>query len=258
MRNINELKKEGVKVAHIVATSTNSVIGVNNKMPWHIVEDLKHFRRTTYNHVVIMGRKTFESIGEPLPNRVNIVISKSNIVDDRVVCVYSIEDAFFYAKKFITSESKKQIAFDLKRDRVFIIGGGEIYKQTFPHTDEIFLTRIEKEVSNGDVFYPLIDVSFDKDTEWRLQGKIKVNICPKSNITFSFMKLTRHRDKVELPQQMQELINKSRTTTKTLDEVMREMKQGNTLQNKVFQLSSKEYSNPKDFKLDLLKLISEH
>ena len=127
----------------IVACSLNNVIGSNNEIPWHISEDLKHFKEKTLNQCVIMGRKTFESIGRPLPGRENIVItSKEN-----------------YRKKdcIITTDSlEKAIKKSNHLKEIFIIGGERVYKEALELgiVKKIYLTKINKEVSGDRFFHP--------------------------------------------------------------------------------------------------------
>lgn len=132
-------------LSHIAAMAQNRVIGKDNGLPWHLPEDFEFFKQKTKGHILIMGRKTFESLGKPLPKRFHIVISRqkmtSNLSD--VVFVSSFEEAVKHAKK---------IGKDWPEE-VFIIGGGEIYKQTLPYTDRIYLTVIEKNF-DGDAHYP--------------------------------------------------------------------------------------------------------
>lgn len=135
-----------MKLSHIVACSLNHVIGKENKLPWHIPEDLKNFKRLTQHHTIIMGRKTFESIGKPLPNRRNIVISQTlRTPQVEVELVSSIE------------ESLKLCSQDTE---VFIIGGASIYAQTLNLVDTIYMTKVEKFIE-GDSFYPEIPNTFD-------------------------------------------------------------------------------------------------
>ena len=126
----------------IVAMSSNRVIGVNNTLPWHLSEDLKHFKSLTTGHTIIMGRKTYESIGRPLPNRRNIVISRnSNTSYEGVEVVYSLEDAFS-----ISTNDKE----------VFVIGGSNIYEQALSFVDQLYITEIKKSFI-GDAFFPEIN-----------------------------------------------------------------------------------------------------
>ena len=128
----------------IVAMAQNRVIGLNNQMPWHLPADLAWFKKNTLNKPVIMGRKTFESIGRPLPNRHNIVISRQiESIDNKisnVSWVKSIDEAISFAQK-------------QQPDEVFIIGGGNIYKQVLPLIDRLYLTHIDAELQ-GDTYFP--------------------------------------------------------------------------------------------------------
>jgi dihydrofolate reductase len=122
--------------------SSNRVIGVNNTLPWHLSEDLKHFKSLTTGHTIIMGRKTYESIGRPLPNRRNIVISRnSNTSYEGVEVVHSLEDAFS-----ISTNDKE----------VFVIGGSNIYEQALSFVDQLYITEIKKSFI-GDAFFPEIN-----------------------------------------------------------------------------------------------------
>ena len=135
------------KISIIVAMSKNRVIGVKNSLPWHISEDLKRFKRLTTGYPIIMARKTFESIGKPLPERRNIVISRNqNLKVQDVEVVKSIDDAL----KICSSENL-----------IYIIGGEQIYNLAMPYANNIHLTEVNKEVE-GDAFFP----EFDKK-EWK-------------------------------------------------------------------------------------------
>lgn len=123
----------------IVAMSNNNVIGINNKLPWHLSDDLKRFKSLTQGNQIVMGRKTFESIGRPLPNRNNIIITRDlNSKIEGVKIISKIEDIPY-------SEDQK----------TFIIGGGEIYSQTINLCDELFITQINSEIQ-GDTYFPEI------------------------------------------------------------------------------------------------------
>ena len=126
----------------IAAIGKNRELGKDNKLLWHVSEDLKRFRAITTGHPVIMGRKTYESTGRPLPNRVNIVISKQIKKIDGVTVVDSIDFAMDVAKKSIGSEE------------IFVIGGARIYEQFINRADRLYLTLVEKEYPSADVFFP--------------------------------------------------------------------------------------------------------
>ena len=132
-----------MKVNLIVAASLNNCIGKDNKLLWHLPNDLKYFKNITWGFPVIMGRKTFESVNKPLPGRTNIVITRQNEWHfPGVVSVASLEEAL-------------QKAAATNALELFIIGGGEIYQQSLPIADRIYLTRVETEI-NGDAFFPEI------------------------------------------------------------------------------------------------------
>ena len=113
----------------IVAVSDNNAIGRNNELLWHISEDLRFFRRSTTGCPIIMGRKTFESIGRPLPMRVNIVVSRSYKTGEEVAVVPSLEEAF-------------KLAEETNLERCFVIGGGQVYAQALPLVDRLVVTHV--------------------------------------------------------------------------------------------------------------------
>ena len=146
-----------MKLSLIVAIAENNCIGIDNKLPWYLPEDLKYFRRLTTGNIVIMGRKTYESIGKPLPNRSNIVISRnSDFQADGVKIVASIDDALKVAES-IAEISDTQEAF--------IMGGAQIYQQTLPLAQRLYITEVKKTVT-GDAFFPSIDFS-----QWQEIGR---------------------------------------------------------------------------------------
>lgn len=137
-------------LSHIVAVSNNHGIGVSNDLPWNIPEDLKFFKDKTLNSVMIMGRKTYDSIGRPLPKRTTIVVSRTATEKDFASGVYvckSIDEAVELAKKLAKEKALKEI---------FIVGGGEIYKQSLNLVDKVYLTKIDTEVK-ADAYYPEIN-----------------------------------------------------------------------------------------------------
>lgn len=133
-------------LSHIAAMSSNRVIGKDNKLPWHIPEDLKFFKKMTQGKIMIMGRKTFESLPGHLPNRHHIVITRSHFVADEtdVDFVSSIDEALELAREMTKDEPEAE---------VFIAGGGEIYRQTLSKTDRLYLTVIHQDFA-GDATYP--------------------------------------------------------------------------------------------------------
>ena len=131
-----------MNISIIVAMSKNRVIGRDNDMPWHLSNDLKNFKKITMGKMVVMGRLTYQSIGRPLPNRQNIVLSR-NFVDTNVLIVNNLQEVLNFSKD---------------EDEVFIIGGEDIYRQTINKANKIYLTTIDEEIA-GDKYFPDIDLS---------------------------------------------------------------------------------------------------
>ena len=134
-------------VSMIVAMAENGVIGRNNKLPWHLPEDLRFFKQTTMGKPIVMGRKTFESIGRPLPGRVNIVVSNQAdlILPDGVHLVHSAEQAI---------ELAENIALIDGSDELMVIGGEQIYSMFMDFATRLYLTRVHAEVE-GDAYFKL-------------------------------------------------------------------------------------------------------
>lgn len=142
------------EIVHVVAMDQQHCIGKNNDLPWHISADLKHFKEITQGGVIILGRKNFDSIGRPLPNRVNWVITRNSEWNfDGVKVAHSIEEALEQAIPDVLASEKPE--------SIFIIGGGEIFQQTIDITDRLELTHVDLNV-DGDVFYPSIPTEFKK------------------------------------------------------------------------------------------------
>lgn len=133
----------------IVAVAESGVIGDRNSLLWHISEDLKHFKALTTGHPVLMGRKTYESIGRPLPNRTNVVITRQSIEIPGCRVVHSLDEA---------------LALFGPDEELFVIGGGEIYAQALPRAERLYLTRVFRNYE-GDTRFP----NWNED-EWRLAG----------------------------------------------------------------------------------------
>lgn len=131
-------------ISLIVAAAENNAIGKDNQLPWHLPNDLKFFKNTTWGMPVIMGRKTFEAVNKPLPGRFNIVITRqADWKAEGVVVATDMQDALRKAAAANCNEA-------------FIIGGGEIYRQAFPMADKVYLTRVHTEI-DGDTFFPPFD-----------------------------------------------------------------------------------------------------
>jgi len=148
-----------MKIAFVVAAADNRCIGVDNKLPWHLPEDLKFFKRVTMGKPIIMGRKTFESIGKPLPGRTNIVITsngdrfKSVPAYDSIKFASSLDDALKIAEAIALSDGK---------DEVMVMGGAGIYHLCLPRADRLYYTKVHAQVQ-GDAFFPEVNWS-----EWQL------------------------------------------------------------------------------------------
>jgi len=133
-----------VLISLVVAVAENGVIGADNGLPWRLKGDMRHFKAVTMGKPVIMGRKTFQSIGKPLPGRTNIVLTrKEDFVPDGVILVGSLDEALDAARQTGASE-------------VCVIGGGDIYAQALPRADRLHLTRVHMK-ARGDTYFPEID-----------------------------------------------------------------------------------------------------
>lgn len=159
-----------MRISIIAALASNNVIGRNNQIPWRLSTDLKRLKALTMGHHIVMGRKTFESIGRPLPGRVNVVITRqADFAPEGVVVVHSLEDAI-------------QIAVSARDDETFVAGGMEIYQQAIHRADRMYLTRVHAEVE-GDTFFP----DFDDVSEWKLTDSEHFDADEKNEYPFSFL-----------------------------------------------------------------------
>ena len=150
----------------IAAISKNHQIGIHNQMPWHIPEDLKYFREVTTGYPVIMGRQTFESIGHPLPNRRNIVLTRdTTFTTQHVEVLHSSEEALKLCHTLPNS---------------FIIGGGEIYKAFLPHADRLYLTLVDT-IIDGDTSFP----PYEHDFKCVQATSVQSHLTNGFNITFT-------------------------------------------------------------------------
>ncbi|MGQ0738480.1 MAG: type 3 dihydrofolate reductase [Bacteroidota bacterium] len=155
-------------ISLIVAAATNNAIGKDGKMPWRLPNDMKHFKNITWGMPVVMGRKTFESLGKVLPGRKNIIISRQpGWKADGTVVVKSIEDALFVARETDAKE-------------VMVVGGGEIYKALFDKASRIYLTRVEAE-PEADTFFPSLDPK-----QWWLVNQKNHEADEKNAYNYSF------------------------------------------------------------------------
>lgn len=159
-------------ISFIAAMDENRVIGKNNGMPWHLPADLKHFKKVTNGHPIIMGRKTYESIGRPLPGRTNIILTR-----DRE---YKAEGC-----KVIHSVSELD-AYHKDAAEVFVIGGAAIFEQTFPLADRMYLTIIH-ETFSGDTYFPEWD-----EKEWVVTSEEKGTVDEKNQLEHTYITLDRN------------------------------------------------------------------
>jgi dihydrofolate reductase len=143
-----------VKISIIVAAAENGVIGRRGKLPWHLGNDLRRFKQLTMGHTIVMGRRTWESIGRPLPGRKTIVVSRQpqyRVEGEGVTVAPSLDDAL-------------RIAEAAGENEVFIVGGAEIYRQALPRADRIYLTCVMAQVAiEGDTYFPFDDIVWE---EW--------------------------------------------------------------------------------------------
>jgi dihydrofolate reductase len=160
-------------ISHLVAVSNELVIGVDNDLPWNLKDDLAHFKKYTLNKVIIMGRKTYESIGRPLPNRINYVISRTIKEIDGAHVFNNLEEAMLSAEKH-----NKDLDIE---NEIVIIGGGYLFEETLPILNKLVITKVDCSVA-GDVYYPKIDMknwdlisseSYTKDSDNDYNFKIE-------------------------------------------------------------------------------------
>ena len=160
-------------ISHLVAVSNKFGIGVDNDLPWNLKSDLAHFKKYTLDKIIIMGRKTYESIGRPLPNRVNYVVSRT-LKEIRGAHVFNSIDAA------ISAAEKENLLMN-RDNEIIIIGGGDIFYKTLKSANKLVITRVDCDI-DGDVYYPEIDLakwklvkteSYKKDSENDYDFEIK-------------------------------------------------------------------------------------
>lgn len=159
----------------IVAIADNRAIGRDNQLLWHISEDLKYFKRVTSGHPVIMGRKTYESIGRPLPKRTNIVISRDYAAPEGVIVAKSIKEAYSIA----TLAAKEA---EVPVDEIFVMGGGQIYAQALEDADRLYVTQVHISIEDADTFFPVIDSEV-----WAVKEGSELFTDPESGYEFEFI-----------------------------------------------------------------------
>ncbi|SMB98219.1 dihydrofolate reductase [Hymenobacter roseosalivarius DSM 11622] len=159
-------------IALVVAVAQNGIIGRDNQLIWHLPKDLKHFKNLTLGHPIIMGRRTFEAIGRPLPGRQNIVVTRQpEWKADGTETTYSVPEALELAQTH--------------DENIFIIGGAEIYRQSLSAADTIYLTEIHHDFE-GDATFPDLN-----HTEWREETRVRHEPDEKHAYPFSFVTLRR-------------------------------------------------------------------
>ena len=160
-------------ISHLVAVSNDLVIGVDNDLPWNLKADLAHFKKYTLNKIIIMGRKTYESIGRPLPNRINYVVSRTLKEISGTYVFSSLEEAILNAEK-------KNLQMNIENE-IVIIGGGHIFEETAQSINKLIITRVDCNI-DGDIYYPKFNLkkwklisteSYKKDSENDYDFKIE-------------------------------------------------------------------------------------
>ncbi|MGK2914938.1 MAG: dihydrofolate reductase [Porticoccaceae bacterium] len=161
-----------MRIALIAAVAENSVIGRDNTLPWHLPEDLRHFKRITLGKPLVMGRRTHESIGRPLPGRTNIVItSRRDWHPADITIAHSLADAIALAEPIAAANGA---------DEIMVIGGEQLYRQTLAIADRIYLTQVAIAVE-GDAFFPVI-----VRTQWRETDR-EEGLSPASGLGYQFV-----------------------------------------------------------------------
>lgn len=171
------MKNDEVRIGLIVACSENGVIGVDGDLPWRLPDDLKHFMRSTKGHSVVMGRKTFESLREPLGGRLNIVVSstmpREDGVEGEVVVARSLDEALSIGMRADQGEDGFGMGL------VWVAGGGEIYRQALSHADLVVRTRVHCEI-DGDVRFAELD-----EGEWLLDCSERHEVDERHGFAFT-------------------------------------------------------------------------
>lgn len=183
----------------IAAVADNGAIGKDNDLLWHIAEDMKYFRRTTTGNPVVMGFRTFLSIGRPLPKRVNIVISARSWDDvpEGVKVAGNLEEAYSLVEKAAKSKvndaavdvevSEKKVAGsadggrETEPGRIFIMGGGETYRKALPTADKLYITHVHTAIEDADTFFPVIDPVI-----WMVESETPSATDPETGYTYEF------------------------------------------------------------------------
>ncbi len=163
-------------ISFVVAIGQNNVMGKDNAIPWHIPADLKFFKKVTMGHPIVMGRKTYDSIGKPLPGRENIIMTRNqHYAQEGCTIIHTVEEL---------------LKLEEKNEEVCVIGGAEIFKITFPHADRLYLTKINHEFE-GDTFFPDFD-----ESEWKIISEEKGPKDEKNPYDYTFFIYERKGDQL--------------------------------------------------------------
>ncbi len=163
-----------MKISIIAAIAENGAIGRNNQLLWHIKDDLQLFKRTTLDHVIVMGRKSYESIGRPLPRRTNVVVTrKRDYRPDGVLVFHSLNEVFSHFRK-------------KGEEEIFVIGGGEIYRQSIDDANEMHISHVHTTVNDADTFFPTV-----KWEQWRSVVKEDFEKSEGNDFAFTYKKYIR-------------------------------------------------------------------
>ena len=165
----------------IAAVADNLAIGKDNNLLWHISEDLKFFKKNTSDTCVIMGRRTYESLGRPLPKRLNIVISRKIASCDGIICASSLQEAFEIAEKEAPESGMHQ-------DRCFVLGGGQIYSAAMEVADKLILTHVHTNIEDADTFFPEIN-----PTIWEVEDRSEMMHDELCGLDYEFVTYKRHK-----------------------------------------------------------------
>ena len=157
-----------MKISAIVAIAKNNIMGKDNNIPWYLPADLKYFKKVTLGHPILMGRKTYLSIGRPLPKRTNIILTRNPFfIAANCLVVHSVQEGL-------------EIAQEENANEVFIIGGSQIYESSMDYWDRLYLTTVDAEVE-GDIIFPELDFS-----EWQLVSEVKHKADDKNEYDYTF------------------------------------------------------------------------
>lgn len=154
----------------VVAIDRQNGIGASNDLLWHLPADLKHFKTTTMGGTIVMGRKTYESIGRALPGRENIVVTRSPFVADGIICATSLDEAYQLAT----------------RDEIYVIGGGQIYDQAIGDVDKLYVTYVDAEFPEATIFFPQIS-----STDWTETSRVHCTADEVNEYNYDFIEYER-------------------------------------------------------------------